>query len=75
MKKPSPFIVKYLPIVLLVFGVVLILRAFIMSPTVIDIVTKGFTPKGTDHLIGMIIGIALVVYHAFNIRKKYQSKD
>ena len=74
MKKPSPFMVKYLPIMMLVSGVIMILRGFIMEPTIIDVVTKGFTPKGIDHLVGMIIGVGLV-YQSFYLRKKYQGKD
>ncbi len=74
MKKPSPFIVKYLPIMMLVSGIFMILRGFIIEPTIVDVVSKGFTPKGIDNLIGMIMGVGLL-YYSFYLRKKYQRKD
>ena len=74
MKKPSPFVVKYLPILMLVSGIFMILRGFIIEPTIIDVVNIGFTPKGIDNLIGMIMGVGLL-YYSFYLRKKYQDKD
>ena len=73
MKKNNAFTAKFLPIGLLLMGIVLILRAFIMEPTIIDLTTKGFTPKEVDHLIGFIIGLG-GIYYSFKIRKKYKNK-
>lgn len=60
--------------VIFISGVILILRAFVLEPSIIDFFRIGVTPDGIDHLVGFIFGI-FHIYVAIVIRKRNKNKN